>query len=152
MPRVQYLACTHCGSEYLVQRRGQSIGLEPFAAEQFELSKKIAAVEQSQGEGCSNVFFWIFLVAGVLFCGAGYLGRTFLHNNFLFAVGWGISMMVLVLAAGVVMRTLNTQRIERLKLEKMQRKLYEQQAQEAEQAEGEAPEPEKATHEAETTA
>src|SRR5215210_5538817 len=63
MPRVKYLACKHCGSEYLVQRRGNTIGLEPFVEEQYEISQKIAEVERSQGEGCSNVFFWIFLVA-----------------------------------------------------------------------------------------
>ena len=39
MPRVDYLACARCGSEYTVQRRGSSIGLEPFAPEQYELSK-----------------------------------------------------------------------------------------------------------------
>lgn len=130
MPRVKYLACTHCGSEYLVQRRGSAIGLEPFAQEQYEISREIAAVERAQGEGCSNVFFWIFAVAGVLFCGAGYLGRTFLHNNILFIGGWLVSMLVLVLAAGVLLRSLNTQRSERLKLEARQRQLYESQQQE----------------------
>jgi hypothetical protein len=127
MPRVKYLACTHCGSEYLVQRRGSAVGLEPFAEEQYEISQQIAAVERAQGEGCSNVFFWIFLVAGILFCGAGYLGRTFLHNNILFVGGWFISMIVLVLAAGVLLRSLNGQRADRLKLEARQRELYEAQ-------------------------
>src|SRR5215213_2551313 len=41
MPRVQYLACTHCGSEYLVQRRGSAVGLETFAADQYEISRQI---------------------------------------------------------------------------------------------------------------
>jgi len=127
MPRVKYVACAHCGSEYLVQRRGSAVGLEPFAAEQYEISKQIADVERAQGEGCSNVFFWIFLVAGVLFCGAGYLGRTFLKNNVLFIGGWVVSMVVLVLAAGILLRSLNTQRAERQKLESRQRQLYESQ-------------------------
>lgn len=128
MPRVKYLICSHCGSEYLVQRRGSSIGLEPFASEQYEVSQKIAAVERSQGEGCSNVFFWIFLVAGVLFCGAGFLGRTlFDNNNTLLIVGWALSLLMVVLAAGVLLRVLNTQREERLKLEARQQDLYEQQ-------------------------
>lgn len=118
-----------------MSRRGASVGLEPFAAEQYEISKQIAAVERTQGEGCSNVFFWIFLVAIIFFCGAGYLGRTFLHNNILFVVGWGISLFALALAAGVLMRMLNTQRTQRLKLEAKQRKLYEMQYAEEEPAE-----------------
>lgn len=126
MPRVQYLACTHCGSEYLVQRRGSSVGLEPFAAEQYELSKQIAEVERVQGEGCTNVFFWIFLVAGVLFCGAGFLGRTLFHSDLLIVLGWAISLLVLALAAGVLLRMLNTQRAERLKLEARKQALYDQ--------------------------
>ena len=124
MPRVQYLACTHCGSEYLVQRRGSSVGLEPFAAEQYEISKQIAAVEKGQGEGCSNVFFWVFLVSGFFFCFLGYMGRTLFHNNNTLLIGgWAVSMLALVLAAGVLLRTLNTSRLERLRLEARQRKL-----------------------------
>ena len=134
MPRVQYLACTHCGSEYLVQRRGSAVGLEPFASEQYEISQQIADVERSQSEGCSNVFFWIFLVTGLLFCGMGFLGRTLFQNsNLLLVIGWAVSMLMLVLAAGVLLRSLNTQRGERLKLEAKQRELV---------APDEAPEPE----------
>src|SRR5207302_5928791 len=118
-----YLACTHCGSEYLVKRRGSSLALEPFAADQFEISKQIAAVERSQGEGCSNVFFWILLVAVVFFCFLGYLGRTlFQNNNTLLIIGWAVSLLALMLAAGVLLRTLNTSRMERLKLEAKQRR------------------------------
>ncbi len=125
LPRVQYLACTHCGSEYLVQRRGRSVGLEPFDPEQFEISKQIAEVEKSQGEGCSNVFFWIFLVSALFFCVLGYLGRTlFQNNNTLLIAGWIVSLVALTLAAGVLLRTLNTQRARRLKLEARQRELY----------------------------
>lgn len=132
MPRVQYLACSHCGSEYLVQRRGNSVGLEPFVPEQFELSQQIATVEKTQSEGCSNVFFWIFLVAGIFFCGMGYLGRTFFSNNNIFLIiGWAVSLLALTLAAGVLLRSLNTQRAERLKLEARQQELYEQQTEEA---------------------
>jgi DNA-directed RNA polymerase subunit RPC12/RpoP len=128
MPRVQYIACTHCGSEYLVQRRGSAVGLEPFAAEQYELSRKIADVEKSQGEGCSNVFFWIFLVAFVFFCVLGFLGRTaFGNNNTLLVLGWAVSLFALVLAAGILLRTLNTQRIRRQKLEARKQALYEAQ-------------------------
>src|SRR5438105_8119736 len=122
MPRVQYLACTHCGSEYLVQRQGRAVGLESFAAEQYEISRQIADVERSQGEGCSNVFFWVFLVTALLFCGMGFLGRTLFQNsNLLLIIGWAVSMLMLVLAAGVLLRSLNTQRRERLKLEAQQR-------------------------------
>src|SRR5437588_1526204 len=125
MPRVEYLACTHCGSEYLVQRRGRSVGLEPFAAEYYEISKQIAAVERSQGEGCSNVFFWILLVAFVFFCVLGYLGRTlFQNNNTLLIVGWAVALLALVLAAGVLLRSLNASRMQRLRLEARQRRLY----------------------------
>lgn len=125
MPRVQYLACTHCGSEYLVQRRGNAVGLESFAPEQYEISQQIAAVERSQGEGCSNVFFWVFLVTGLLFCVMGFLGRTlFQNNNFLLVIGWAISMLMLVLAAGVLLRSLNAQREERLTLEARQQELH----------------------------
>lgn len=127
LPRIQYVACKHCGSEYLVQRRGNTIGLEPFAEEQYELSRKISDVERSQGEGCSNVFFWIFLVMAVAFCGAGYLGRTFFgNNNTLLIGGWIISLLALAVAAVVLLRVLNGQRAERLKLEKKQRELYAQ--------------------------
>jgi len=133
MPRVEYVACTHCGSEYLVQRRGSALGLEPFAAEQYELSKQIAQVERSQGEGCSNVFFWIFLVAFVAFCLIGFLGRTiFQNNNTLLVIGWAISMLCLVLAAGVLLRTINTQRLERVKLEARKQALYNSQGENAE--------------------
>lgn len=125
MPRVEYLACTHCGSEYLVRRKGRSVGLEPFDAEQYEVSKQIADVERSQGEGCSNVFFWIFLVAFVFFCFLGYMGRTlFQNNNTLLIGGWAISLLALMLAAVVLLRTLGTSRMERLKLEAKQRRLY----------------------------
>jgi DNA-directed RNA polymerase subunit RPC12/RpoP len=127
MPRVEYLACTHCGSEYLVRRRGSSVGLEPFAAEQFEISKQIASVEKSQGEGCSNVFFWILLVAFVCFCFLGYLGRTLFQNNTVLLIGgWAISLIALVLAAVTLLRMLNTSRLQRLKLEAKQREYYGQ--------------------------
>ena len=130
MPRIKYLACRHCGSEYLVQRRGNSIGLEPFAEEQVEISKQIAAVEKSQGEGCSNVFFWIFLVTGVLFCGVGFTSRTLFDSSIPLVVGWAVSMLALVVAAGVLLRSLNGQRNDRLKLEARQRELAEERADE----------------------
>jgi DNA-directed RNA polymerase subunit RPC12/RpoP len=135
MPRIQYLACKHCGSEYLVQRRGNTIGLEAFAEEQFELSKQIAAVEQTQTEGCSNVFFWIFAVAGIFFCLLGYLGRTFLNTSIPLIVGWALSLLALVAAAGVLVKMLNSQRGERLKLEARQQELYEQGGEDEEQSE-----------------
>ncbi len=126
MPRVQYLACRNCGSEYTVQRRGNSIGLEPFVPEQVEISKQIAEVEKSQGEGCSNVFFWILLVTGIGFCGIGFLSRALFQTSIPFVIGWAISLITLVLAAGVMLRMLNTQREERLRLEAKRQKLYEQ--------------------------
>ncbi len=128
MPRVQYIACRHCGSEYTVNRNGNSIGLEPFSPEQFEISRQIADVEKVQAEGCSNVFFWILLVAGVLFCGLGFLTRALFQSSWIFVAGWAISLIVLVAAAGVMLRMLNTQREVRLELEAKQRTLYEQMA------------------------
>ncbi len=128
MPRVQYLACKHCGSEYTVQRRGNSVGLEPFSEEQFEISQKIAEVERAQGEGCSNVFFWILLLSGVLFCGVGFLSRALFQTSIPLIVGWAVSITALVAAAGVLLRTLNTQREERLKLEARQEELYREAA------------------------
>jgi hypothetical protein len=126
MPRVEYLACRNCGSEYTVTRKGNSIGLEPFVPEQVEISKQIAEVERQQGEGCSNVFFWILLVTGVFFCGIGFLSRALFQTSVPFVLGWAISLITLVVAAGVMLRTLNTQRFERLKLEAKRQKLYEQ--------------------------
>ncbi len=131
MPRVDYLACKHCGSEYLVQRRGNTVGLEAFSEEQYEISRGIADVERKQGEGCSNVFFWIFAVTAVAFCGAGYLGRTFFENNNVLLIGgWIISLLALGAAAVVLLRVLNTQRADRLKLEERQRDLYAQRGEE----------------------
>ncbi|HEX8600315.1 MAG TPA: hypothetical protein VF952_17575 [Chloroflexia bacterium] len=131
MPRVDYVACKHCGSEYLVQRRGNTVGLEPFSQEQYDISRQIAEVEKKQGEGCSNVFFWILLVMAVAFCGAGYLGRTFFaNNNVLLIGGWAISLLALGAAAVVLLRVLNTQRGDRLKLEEQQRELYAQRGEE----------------------
>jgi DNA-directed RNA polymerase subunit RPC12/RpoP len=126
MPRVEYIACRNCGSEYTVQRKGNTIGLEAFVPEQVELSRQIADVERSQGEGCSNVFFWILLVTGVLFCGIGFLSRTLFHTSVPFVLGWAISLITLVVAAGVLLRSLNTQREQRLRLEAKRQKLYEQ--------------------------
>jgi DNA-directed RNA polymerase subunit RPC12/RpoP len=126
MPRVEYLACRNCGSEYTVQRKGNSIGLEPFVPEQVEISRQIAEVERSQGEGCSNVFFWILLVTGVLFCGVGFLSRALFQTSVPFVLGWGISIITLVVAAGVLLRSLNTQREQRLRLEAERQRLYEQ--------------------------
>jgi DNA-directed RNA polymerase subunit RPC12/RpoP len=126
MPRVDYLACTHCGSEYLVWRRGSSVGLEPFAEEQYEISKQIASVERTQGEGCSNVFFWIMLVAVIFFCLLGYLGRTFFQNNNILLIGgWAISLFALTVAAIMLLRMLGTTRQERLKLEAKQQEIVE---------------------------
>ncbi|MDQ3929840.1 MAG: hypothetical protein M3328_11945 [Chloroflexota bacterium] len=131
LPRVAYVACKHCGSEYLVQRQGNTVGLEPFSPEQYEISRRIAEVEQKQGEGCSNVFFWVFLVTAVAFCGAGYLGRTFFdNNNALLIAGWVVSLLALSAAAAVLLRVLNSQRADRLKLEEQQRELYAQRGEE----------------------
>ncbi len=119
-----------------MQRQGNTIGLEPFVEEQYEISRQIADVEKSQGEGCSNVFFWIFLVAILFFCVIGFLGRTFFSNdNTALIIGWAISMLVLIVAAGVLLRSLNTQRAQRVKLEAKQQELYEQ-AGEENQADG----------------
>jgi hypothetical protein len=126
LPRIEYLACARCGSEYAVQRRGSSIGLEPFVPEQFELSRKIAGIEEAQGAACSNVIFWILLVAGVLFCGLGFATRALFETSLFFVIGWAVSLLALVAAAGVLLRHLNTQRAERLKLEARQQELYEQ--------------------------
>jgi hypothetical protein len=123
---VQYIACRHCGSEYTVNRRGNSIGLEPFSPEQFEISRQIADVERVQGEGCSNVFFWILLVTGVLFCGLGFLTRALFQSSWIFIAGWAISVIVLVAAGGVALRLLNEQRFVRETLEAKQKDLYEQ--------------------------
>jgi DNA-directed RNA polymerase subunit RPC12/RpoP len=128
LPRVQYIACRHCGSEYTVNRRGNSIGLEPFSPEQFELSRQIANVEKEQAEGCSNVFFWILLVSGVLFCGLGFLTRALFQSSWIFVAGWAISLIVLVAAAGVMLRTLNAQREVRISLEAKQKAMFEQMA------------------------
>jgi hypothetical protein len=128
MPRVQYIACRNCGSEYTVQRNGNSVGLETFVPEQVELSKQIADIERSQGEGCSNVFFWILLVTGIFFCGIGFLSRALFQTSVPFVLGWAISLITLVVAAGVLLRTLNAQRVERLRLEARRQKLYEQMA------------------------
>jgi hypothetical protein len=111
-----------------VNRRGNSIGLEPFSPEQFELSRQIADVENVQAEGCSNVFFWILLVSGVLFCGLGFLSRALFQSSWIFIAGWAISLIVLVAAGGVMLRMLNAQREVRLELEARQRTLYEQMA------------------------
>jgi len=125
MPRVEYLACTHCGSEYLVQRKGRAVGLEPFAPEQYDLSKQISDVERSQSEGCSNVFFWILLVAFIFFCVLGLMGRSLFQNsNILLIVGWVISILALTLAAIVLLRNLNASRYKRLELEARRRELY----------------------------
>ena len=126
MPRVEYIACRNCGSEYTVQRKGNTIGLEAFVPEQVEISRQIADVERSQGEGCSNVFFWILLVTGVLFCGVGFLSRALFQTSVPFVLGWAISLITLVVAAGVLLRSLNTQREQRLRLEAKRQKLYEQ--------------------------
>jgi len=126
MPRVDYLACARCGSEYTVQRRGSSIGLEPFAPEQYELSKQIAGIEAAQGAACSNVFFWILLVAGLVFCGVGFITRALFQTSLFFVLGWAVSLLALVAAAGVLLRHLNTQRAERKKLEARRQELYEQ--------------------------
>jgi DNA-directed RNA polymerase subunit RPC12/RpoP len=126
MPRIEYLACARCGSEYAVQRKGSSIGLEPFAPEQFELSKQIAGIEEAQGAACSNVFFWILLVAGVLFCGLGFFTRALFQTSVVFVLGWAISLLALAAAAVVLLRHLNAQRAERLKLEARRQELYEQ--------------------------
>ncbi len=127
MPRVKYLICTRCGSEYLVQRRGSAIGLEPFVPEQFEISRQIAEVEREQGEGCSNVFFWIFVVVGVFFCVGGYLSRTLFGTSLPLVIGWAISMLALSVGAVVMLRMLNARRAERVKLEARRQRLYEQQ-------------------------
>jgi hypothetical protein len=126
MPRIEYLACARCGSEYSVQRKGSSIGLEPFVPEQYEISRQIAGIEEAQGAACSNVFFWILLVAGVLFCGVGFLTRALFQTSVVFVVGWAVSLLALVAAAGVLLRHLNTQRAERLKLEARRQALYDQ--------------------------
>ena len=128
MPRVKYLACTHCGSEFLVQKRGNSIGLEPFEPEQFEISQQIAEVERVQGEGCSNVFFWIFVVTGVFFCGIGFASRAIFNSVIPMIAGWAVSVVALVVAAGVLLRMLNVELAKRLKLEARQQELYEQSA------------------------
>jgi hypothetical protein len=109
-----------------VNRRGNSIGLEPFSPEQFEISRQIADVERVQGEGCSNVFFWILLVTGVLFCGLGFLTRALFQSSWIFIAGWAISVIVLVAAGGVALRLLNEQRFVRETLEAKQKDLYEQ--------------------------
>jgi hypothetical protein len=114
-----------------VQGRGNTVGLEPFSPEQYEISRQIAEVERKQGEGCSNVFFWIFLVTAITFCGAGYLGRTFFaNNNVLLIGGWIVSLLALSAAAAVLLRVLNAQRADRLKLEERQRELYAQRGEE----------------------
>jgi DNA-directed RNA polymerase subunit RPC12/RpoP len=126
MPRVKYLACTHCGSEYLVQKRGSSVGLEPFEPEQYEISQEIAEVERVQGLGCSNVFFWIFLITGIFFCGLGFASRAIFNSTVPMVVGWAVSMLALVVAAGVLLRMLNSEREKRLKLEARRQELFEQ--------------------------
>jgi DNA-directed RNA polymerase subunit RPC12/RpoP len=141
MPRVKYLACAHCGSEYLVQRRGNTVGLEPFEPEQFAISQEIAEVERTQNVGCSNVFFWIFAVTAVFFCGFGYLSRTLFDSSVPMIVGWVISVVSLVVAAGVMLQMLNTERAKRLKLEARRQELYEQRGAEEQEAEADGIQP-----------
>ncbi len=115
-----------------MQRQGNTLGLEPFAEEQHEISKQISAVEKTQGEGCSNVFFWAFLIIGIFFCGIGFLSRTFFQNNNIpLVVGWAISLLSLTIASGVLLRFLNTQRAERLKLEAKQARLHAEDSEES---------------------
>src|SRR6185503_13434086 len=99
---------------------------EPFEPEQFEISKKLADVERLQGEGCSNVSFWIFAVIGVFFCLFGFLGRALLNNITPVIIGWALSLAALAVAAVMLLQTLGVQRGERMKLEARQQELFEQ--------------------------
>lgn len=125
MPRARYVACKRCESEYAVQQQGNTVGLQPFAPREFELSRQIADVEKSQGEGCTNVFFWVFLVAGIFFCGAGYLSRALFQTSIPLVVGWAISLAALIVAAITLLRMLNAQRAHRQRLEAERRELFD---------------------------
>ena len=126
MPRIEYIACRNCGSEYTVQRKGNTIGLEAFVPEQVELSRQIADVERSQGEGCSNVFFWILLVTGVLFCGSRLPQPRPIPDERPLRPRLGDLSDHPRGGCGRAPPSLNTQREQRLRLEAKRQKLYEQ--------------------------
>jgi hypothetical protein len=64
----------------------------------------------------------------VLFCGLGFLTRALFQSSWIFVAGWAISLIVLVAAAGVMLRTLNAQREVRISLEAKQKAMFEQMA------------------------
>ena len=55
-----------------------------------------------------------------------FLTRALFETSVYFVIGWAVSLLALVAAAGVLLRHLNTQRAERLKLEARRQELYEE--------------------------
>jgi hypothetical protein len=60
------------------------------------------------------------------FCGIGFASRALFDTSIPFIIGWAVALISLVAAAGVLLRSLNTQRYQRLKLEAKQAQLYKE--------------------------
>lgn len=102
-PRATYVACTHCGSEYLIARRGSALTLQPIAPDELARTQAVAAVERAGEMGCANLGLSLIAVVTVLLCVIGGVGLQ-VFNSRAICTGTAVLALLLVVVGAVVMR------------------------------------------------
>ena len=102
-PKATYLACTHCGSEYVIVRRGSAVTLQPISPGELERTQAVAAVERAGEMGCANLGLSMIAAVTVLLCVIGGVGLQ-VFNSRAVCTGTAALALVLVVVGAVVMR------------------------------------------------
>ncbi len=102
-PRATYVACTHCGSEYMIARRGSAVTLQPIAPDELERTQALAAVERAGEMGCANLGLSMIAAVTVLLCVIGGVGLQ-VFNSRAVCTGTAALALLLVVVGAVVMR------------------------------------------------
>ncbi len=102
-PKATYVACAHCGSEYVIARRGSAVTLQPLAPDELERVQAVAAVEREGEMGCANLGLSMLAAVTVLLCVIGGVGLQ-VFNSRAICTGTAALALVLVVIGAVVMR------------------------------------------------
>ncbi len=119
---ARFIACSRCGSEYTLTKRGGTLTLTPHRDQLQEQNEQIARAEQQQAGGCANLTFSSFGFAALAFIIFGILGALFNNLTLGCLLGWGVAMLTVFLGFSLAGRYVNHEqaRLDQLQAQREQ--------------------------------
>jgi DNA-directed RNA polymerase subunit RPC12/RpoP len=115
-PKADYAACRTCGSEYLVQRRGGAVTLQPITPDELERTRAVAAIEREGEMGCANTALSLLAACVILLCVVGGIGLQFFNSRLICGGAAFVALLLVIVGSVVMRRNLERSRLDRLRL------------------------------------